>query len=396
MRALLLFALALTLPLLAIAEEAHRADIGDSCRHAAQIETNLGKKPTYEVERMLQRNLLLFEGAGESGGSEQVLYRCSDKDGNVIGYSTKLYSPNEQLAWSAFARAKEQMQTRYGAPPIESEAFGLPQRIRLWRSYSAVFSVDEFCQWENAPGQSVSVRIEKLRNSAQWQVVTTSMPALAEALQEPRDQELQILARAAVVAVSSAALTAALAMTRMHPFRWLIAFVVPLALGYESLWALPWNPARSPESIAWNLFAVAACFVLGAMASLLVIWRLGSQLAPRQMSTSAKLPGAKPLLMLGLVLFAALVVWLWWQFRPGHDPGNLAGGVSLKLLLPAFVLLIATVLTVLGTMRISSVPAAPMASASSRDRALAIIGVLASVVGVTLCVTIGAEIALSL
>jgi len=395
MRAFFLLALALSFPAAAIAEQPHRADIGDSCRHAAQIETDRGKKPTYDVERMLQKNLLLFEGAGESGENEQVLYRCSDKDGNVIGYSTRVYSPSEQLAWSAFARAKAQMQSQYGAPPIETEAFGVPQRIRFWRAYSAVFSVDELSQWENAPGQSVSVRIQKLRDSAQWQVVTTNMPASAESVHEPRDQELRILARAAVVAVSSAALTAALAMTRMHPFRWLIALVVPLALGCESLWALPWNAQRSPELIGWNLFAVAACFVLGAMASFLVIWRLGGQLAPRDMPASVKSPAAKPPLVLGLVLFAALVAWLWWQFRPGNDPGNLAGGFSLKLALPPLVLLVATVLTVLGTIRQSSVPTAAV-SASLPDRALAIIGVLASVVGVTLCVTIGAEIALSL
>lgn len=396
MRAFLLFALALTLPLPLIAEEAYRADIGDSCRHAAQIETNLGKKPTYDAERMLQRNLLLFEGAGESGGNEQVLYRCSEKDGTVIGYSTRLYSVSEQLAWSALARAKGKIQAQHGAPAIESQGFGLPQRIRRWRAYSAVFSVDEFSQWENVPGQSVSVRIQKLRDSAQWQVVTTNMPALSEAVQEPRDQELRILARAAVVAISSAALTAALAMTRMHPHRWLIALVAPLALGYESLWASPWNAARSPESIGWNLFAVASCFVLGAMVSLFVIWRLSGQLAPREMPASAKSQVAKPLLVLGLVLFAALLAWVWWQFRPGNDPGNLAGGFSFELVLPPVVLFIATVLTVLGTMRLCSVPTAAAAGTPSPDHALAIIGVLASVVGVTLCVTIAAEIALSL
>ncbi|HXW65746.1 MAG TPA: hypothetical protein VEK74_11730, partial [Burkholderiaceae bacterium] len=167
-------------------------------------------------------------------------------------------------------------------------------------------------------------------------------------------------------------------------------------LGYESLWALPWNAARSPESIGWNLFAVAACFVLGAMASLLVIWRLGGQLAPREMPASVKSQAARPILVLGLVLFAALVAWLWWQFRPGNDPGNLAGGLSLKLVLPPIVLLTATVLTVLGTMRISGAPAAATASGVSADHALAIIGVLVSVVAITLCVTIAAEIALSL
>lgn len=396
MRALFLCALTLLTPAIALAVESHRADIGDNCRHAAEIEANLGKKPTYDVERMLQRNLLLFEGASESGGSEQTLYRCSDTNGTVIGYSTKISLPSEPLAWDAYARAKAAMQARFGPPPINSETFALPQRIRLWRAYSSIFSTNEFAQWENVPGQSVSVKLQKLRDSAQWEVVTTDMPALGSAAEEPRDRLLRLLARALVVAVSSAAAVAALAMTRLHPFRWLIALTVPLALALELHWALPWNPASAAEASTWDLLALAACFVLGAMASSLVIWRLAGQLAPREAPAPAQKRAAKPLLISGLVLFAVLVAWLWWQFRPGNDPGNLAGGFALKLLLPPLVLLISTALTVLGTVRLPSVTAPTAPSAPAPDLAFAVVGVLASVVGITLCVTLAAEIALSL
>ena len=396
MRSFLLWAVMFSICSVALALEGQHADIGDSCRHAIQIETNLGDRPAYDVERMLPRHLLLFEASAEAGQREQILYRCSDSDETVVGYSKKLTSPNEPLAWSTYAREREAMKARFGAPPIDSETFGLPQRIRLWRAYSSVFSANEFCQWQTASGQNVSVKIQKLRESEQWQVVTTDMPPLGNEVEGSRNRLLRLLARALVVAFSSAALVAALAMTRLHPFRWLMALVVPLALAYESLWALPWNPVTSPESIGWNALAVAIGSLFGAMTSCLLIWRLGGQLAPRNVPTGASSQAAKPLLCFGLILFAALLTWSWWQFRPGNDPGNLAGGFTLKLLLPAAVALIGTVLTVLGTIRMPSVLAPANDKIRTPDFGFAVIGVLASIVAVTLWITVAAEIALAL
>jgi len=392
-----LFTLALTLsnaPAVP-ALEPHRAGVGDSCRHAAQVEKNLGKRPTYDVEQMLQRGLLLFEGAGESGGNEQVLYRCSESDGTVVGYSSRLSSPSEAFAWSAYGRERAAMQGRFGAPAIDSEAFGLPKRIRFWRAYSPAFSIYEFCQWENASGKSISVGIQKLRDSAQWQVVTADMPPLASTVEKPRDWLWRMLARGLVVALSSAAMVAALAMTRLHAFVWLIALVVPLALAYETIWALPWNATSSPDSAGRDFFAVAIYFLLGAMASSLLIWRLGGRLASRDISTPRTSPEAKPILIFGVVLFVALLSWSWWQFRPGTDPGNLAGGFAIKLVFPPIVLLISTALTVFASMRLPNVVVPPSGSIFAPDLVFAVIGVLASVFQITLCVTIAAQIALA-
>ena len=207
---------------------------------------------------------------------------------------------------------------------------------------------------------------------------------------------MRVLARALVVALSSAALVAALAMTRLHPLRWLIALAVPLALSCESLWAVPWDATHSPEPLGWDFLAIAICALLGMMASSLIIWRLGSRLAPANNVPPGSSRAAKPLVCLGVVLFVALLAWLWWQFRPGNDPGDLAGGFAPKLALPPAALLVATVLTAVGTTRLPGVVPRATGQTPAADFAFAAIGVLVSVVGTTLCITIAAEIALRL
>ena len=53
----------------------------------------------------------------------------------------------------------------------------------------------------------------------------------------------------------------------------------------------------------------------------------------------------------GWGLFAALIAWVSWLFRPEADPGAVAHGFGLAGVVPA-TLLLATVLVVVGTTRL--------------------------------------------
>jgi hypothetical protein len=397
MRKLSLFVLMSSAAPVAVAALPQGAVVGDSCRHAIQFETDSGRRPKYDVERMLQKNILLFEDTRESDKSIQTLYRCSASDGPVIGYSISVTASSEPVARSAYASAKAKMQAELGIAASDSETFGLPQRIRLWRTYSSAFSVNEFAQWSHDPSRGASVTIQKPRNLPTWRVVASDMPAPSSGGDMPLNQQLRLLAPALIVAVSSAAIVAALTLTRLFYFRWLIAIAVPLAVSFESYWTSPWNGTGSAGQLWWASFlTIGGGFVAGAIASSIVVWLLSRRLPqPPPTDERWKLKG-KPLLLSGLGLFVALIIWTWWQFRPGNDPGNLAGNLDLRLALPPLALLLSTVLVLLGSVRLPSGLFPTVGRDQVADIALAVTGVLTSVVGITLCVNIAAEIALGL
>jgi hypothetical protein len=129
------------------------------------------------------------------------------------------------------------------------------------------------------------------------------------------------------------------------------------------------------------------------MASLLVAWLQRSRTAPQVPTNALQDSTGRRLVLVGLSLFAALITGLSWLFRPGNSPDNFAGGHALNLLIPLAVIC-ASVLVVLGTIRLSRGRSSAAGRVTLTDTVFNLIGVLASVAGVTLCINLLTDIAL--
>jgi hypothetical protein len=204
---------------------------------------------------------------------------------------------------------------------------------------------------------------------------------------------MRLVATALFAAASSAAIVAALTMTPLGYFRWLIALAVPLAVSFELYWGAGGYGAEvdaSPETAAAQ---IVACLVSGIAASCMVAWLLGRRAVMYAPSSISVARTGKPLVLLGLGLFATFIAGVRWLFRPGNDPRGLAGGLVLELAAP-LTLLLATALLILGTLRLLEERSTESQSAKVTHVALGIAGVLASAAGITLCLNIAADFAL--
>jgi hypothetical protein len=90
-------------------------------------------------------------------------------------------------------------------------------------------------------------------------------------------EALPLPATALIVAVAASAVVAAIAMTRLYRFRWLVAFAVPFAVAYALYWAPVWNGADSAEYSAWAFQIIAVWFISGAIACSIVVVLIASR-----------------------------------------------------------------------------------------------------------------------
>jgi hypothetical protein len=380
------------------AAELPAAHLGESCSEAAEREEQAGRTPEFDLQKMLGTGYLLFSGKADSGEAVQTLYRCSGPQGSVLGYSARRTLPTQAQARAAYERERERVTGRLGPPAADSESMALPQRIRLWRAFGKAYSTMEFVQWKAQDSRSASLTIQKLRADPQWQVVSSDQPAAPEgaarAASDLADQWPQVLA----VALSSAAIAAALALTSLGRFAWVVALVTPLAATAAARGLLPWNPARALAAPGAGLAQAGAMLAAALAACALAVWgarRFGSGLAPR---AAQPWPHARAMLLAAFVLLAGLGAWLWWQFLPGRDPGNPEEGFAVKWILCLLALLASTALALWGTLRLPRV-AGPLEAQRGRrwwQQAPTLAAVGASAALVTLCAHVAVELVFAL
>jgi hypothetical protein len=80
---------------------------------------------------------------------------------------------------------------------------------------------------------------------------------------------------AALVAVCSAFLAWPLCHVRPTGLRWIGAVGVPFALSYCIYWLAVWRGADPSEYSAWELLGIGAPFLVGLVASVLVVLIVG-------------------------------------------------------------------------------------------------------------------------
>lgn len=394
MRALLPLVLMLA-PSLAWAADPDAAPLGSSCRSAADAALRAGSEPKYNMERMLRAGFALLERGRVPGEREQILYRCAGSAGVLVGYSIERSTRSEAVARRAYASALRQMQARFGRAISDSEQLTLPERLVRWQPYAAAFTANESSVWSGASAPLISVTLEKLRTSPDWDVITSDQPAMpAEGAVPSRGRRL--ITGALLVAVSSAAVVIALLMMPLARYRWVVALATPLALTYELHSTRDWlelgRPGGPGEGAAsWD----AVWFICGAAASALIAWRWRQGAMTRVRAPPVRGSAVPVVMTVGMVLFAALGVWMWAAFQPPHDTGGLATELRMDAAAPVTVVL-ATLLTVVGTGQMLYERASCPERHPAARRTTELLGVLVSIVGVTLCVNVLAEVVFAL
>lgn len=377
---LMLFFLA---PALARADATQGAVASVGCRAAAQAEIERGRRPVRDVEQMLDRGVLLFNGTTDGGDDEQVVYRCAAPQEPPLARSVQIATSDAARAWQAYAREQAALRDRFGEPTVDSHRFGLLRRMLMWQRYAPAFSAFEYTSWRPAASRQASVSIRKSRTAFVW-LVTAADGQPAQALPAARD--LPALAEQALaLALCTMALTGALVLTPLARHRWLVATTVPLALVYEALWSLGGSGPENARSAAQVAPDAAACLLPALGGSLLVAWLLRRKAPePAQKAAGSGHSGALEI-ALGVALLAGLVLWLQWLFAPGAEVPRIEGQPPLRLALAPLALLAATALGFVGTRRL--VAAHTAAQARPQERALEYAGVVLSVVGATACLS---------
>jgi hypothetical protein len=365
-------------------------ELGDRCTQAAAVASRLGAKPKREVGQMLESKLLLFEDSRPQGESTEILYRCSAPDGVVVGASIAISTPSEALARSAYARSKVQLQARLGPASTDTEQLTLPERIEFWTEHSRAFAAEELSAWSNAPLERASLALRKPRDAVDWQVVTVDLPPASSVGHERSGSARRWLATSLLVAVSSAAIVAALIMMPpLDRFRWLLALATPLAVAFEAYWSSGSGLAQSAQDLASRAAALCVWLLCGTLVSLLVAWllepralahsraRASSDFTRRRiLPRSRRSSVGKALILAGLGLFTVLIVAMAWLFRPGQEPTQRMG--ELSVLAAPLGLVLATILVMRGTVAVLRERSDTAWGASLRGDALGVAGILGS------------------
>jgi hypothetical protein len=184
MRAIWLAVLCVS-PGAAFAVDFRGVELGDTCRHAAQVETSLGTRPREDVESMVAYNVVSFEDDSIAGQHSQFLYGCRKRPGIITSYSITTRTRSEPLAWQIYAAAKAAAVSRLGVPSADSatpDATAQLSRLRA-RDITATYA---FANWNSVEHQSVVVTIEKPPDDAGWSISTIVSAASVEEPDKPR------------------------------------------------------------------------------------------------------------------------------------------------------------------------------------------------------------------
>lgn len=360
-----------------------------SCQQAATQEMAGGMQPRLPLAQMLSHQVLLFEGRGEGGSDALAMYRCSPTDARVQSYVRCFAFADAQAAQRFYAGQQAALTSRLGPPRRDSAAFGLPGRIRLWRTNAQTFSTSEFTEWGQGDARFHLLELQKLRAGPAWWVTESDMPLAA--VDGASASWRQALSQALMVALVSAIIAAALALTPLARLRWCIAVIVPFFMAVEANGFSRWTAADLHASAGISLIDFWPGFLLGLLASVPAVWLFGRMrqaqmdqgvaFEPELVSSRA----GQVALLSGMAASVAGYVWCAAQFRAPHDPG-LPDVALLKALMPVLLLFVfALAATVWGTLRVAADTETRAASVQS------VIGLIWSALLITVLVNVASE-----
>ena len=149
----------------AMAFDFRGVEIGQSCRHAAEMELSLGMQFSGDLESAIQGGILIFEDGSIAGQHTKILYGCKTTSSVVSLYSIKTTTHSAARAWELFANAKAAAVSRLGAPNSDSSAPQATEKVR-----EGIAWMHEIAIWTSVEHQSVSLTIEE--EDGEWSVAT--------------------------------------------------------------------------------------------------------------------------------------------------------------------------------------------------------------------------------
>jgi hypothetical protein len=141
--------------------------LGESCRHAAEVEVSLGTQPQQEVESMISQGIVAFEDRSIMGQSTRFLYSCSETPGIISSFSITVRTRSEPRARDAYANAKAAAVARLGNPTSDLNTPQAMERLKELRRQGLTL-MHESATWVSVERQNVSVDMES--EDGEWSV----------------------------------------------------------------------------------------------------------------------------------------------------------------------------------------------------------------------------------
>jgi hypothetical protein len=163
--------LLISLQVPASAFDSRGVQIGQSCRHVAELELSLGTVPRQEVESMIRRGILAFEDRSVAGLYAQYLYNCKETSGFITRYSIDVRTDSESRAREIFADARAAAVARLGVPEFDFLAPEAKEKVRQARFQGLKWEYG-IADWGTVENQRVRLSLVKHSDNGEWSVVT--------------------------------------------------------------------------------------------------------------------------------------------------------------------------------------------------------------------------------
>jgi hypothetical protein len=153
----------------ASAADSRGVQIGESCRHAAEVEVSLGTQPQQEIESMLSQGIVAFVDRSVAGQYTRFMYSCTETPGTISRYSIIVNTRSESRAWDIYAAAKAEAVARLGIPTSDTNTPQATERLKELRR-QGLTSMRQVATWTSAEHQNVTLDIEF--DDDEWSIAT--------------------------------------------------------------------------------------------------------------------------------------------------------------------------------------------------------------------------------
>jgi hypothetical protein len=154
-------------------------NVGDSCRHAADVEVASGAHPALDIERMLAGDLLAFDDTVTAGEQELIMYSCTHDAGTVSSITISSEAGSASQALHLYNDKKAALKATLGAPEFDTDNLSKAQRARVSDLTAGLFLNGSVTSWKLQDHLILQLLIAKHPHGETWDVKTSISPSLA-------------------------------------------------------------------------------------------------------------------------------------------------------------------------------------------------------------------------
>jgi hypothetical protein len=155
-------------------------NVGDSCRHAADVELASGARPMLDIERMLTADLMAFDDTLTPGEQELVMYGCSQEAGTVSSITISSEAGSAPQALHLYRAKKAGLKATLGTPAFDTDILSEGQRARIKDLTAGLFLNGAVTSWNLQGHLILQLLIAKHPHGETWDVKTSISPPPAE------------------------------------------------------------------------------------------------------------------------------------------------------------------------------------------------------------------------